>query len=114
MAGCRTRSHHNSGAAPCPDSELSDGNDVFAWWWILHQDFRYQTSPACLMARATAAPRVAMEVFVKRDESAPIRVTVEQGAVSKDRPLALRVQKENARQPSRNFPGNFIQIHDFS
>ena len=69
-----------------------------------------QASPAGLMAGPTTAAGVAVEVFMEGNQITPVGIIVEQLAVAKDRPFALVITQENARQSTPHLYGNFIQI----
>ena len=58
---------------------------------VLLNQFRHQSGPAGLMARAYARSIVAVEVFVKRNEVAPVGVGLKLFRAAKDRPPPLRV-----------------------
>src|SRR5262245_11629305 len=61
-----------------------------------------ETRPTGLVARAEASAIVAVEVLVEEDQVAPVRVVLELGCASVDRPLAARVAQEDAREPPRD------------
>src|SRR6516162_967065 len=63
------------------------------------------------MTRPTASSGVAMKIFVKRNQVAPMRIVVEQFAPAKQRSLAAFVAEEDARQAPRYFSGNLHEVH---
>src|SRR4051812_2290210 len=72
---------------------------------------RDDSRPSGLMAGAEPGAVVAVEVFVKQQQVAPVRVLLELCRRAVDRPAAIRVPREDAGQPSRNLLGNLIQRH---
>src|SRR5262245_21679731 len=57
---------------------------------------RHQTGPAGLVAGAEAGAVVAVEVLVKEDQVAPVRVALELLGAAVDRPPSLPVAREDA------------------
>src|SRR5258705_13593819 len=57
------------------------------------------------MARANAGAVIAVEVFVQPDEISPVRVGLELGDASVDRPSAIRPAQENTGQASGELSG---------
>src|SRR6266478_894015 len=66
------------------------------------------------MAGPQAGSGIAMEVFVKQHQVAPMRVGLEPFETSEDGPAALFIAKENARHSARQFTRNFPQGHRVS
>src|SRR5437763_1315555 len=67
--------------------------------------------PAGLMAGAEAGPVVAVEVFVKEDEVAPVGILLEFPGPAVDWSSAVRAFEEDVREPARDFLGNLVQVH---
>src|SRR6266403_1745516 len=66
------------------------------------------------MAGAQTGSGIAMEVFVKQHQVAPMRVGPELLEVFEDWPAALFIAKEDARHTARQFARNFPQGHRVS
>src|SRR5207302_686359 len=64
---------------------------------------RDERRPAGLVARAEAASGVAVEVFVKLHEIAPVRIVCESRIIAKTRAASVFVRQKNARKPARKF-----------
>ena len=73
---------------------------------ILLDQFRHQGGPAGLVAGADAGAVVAVEVFMERDEVAPMGIVLEFFRAAEDRPAAMLVAQKYARQALRNFAGD--------
>ena len=59
------------------------------------------------MARADTGTGIAMEVFMKRDQSVPVRIMLEEIVLAKHRPPLIAVVEEDAAQASGEFLGDF-------
>src|SRR5204863_6552190 len=75
----------------------------------LLQELSDQAGPAGLMACADARAVVAVEVFVKQNEVAPVRIVMIAAVAAVHRTSAVFILEEDARQPARQFGGNFPQ-----
>src|SRR5262249_59435688 len=67
-----------------------------------------QPGPAGLVRRADAAPRVAVEVFVKQQVIPEVRVVLVFGRLAEDRPPAALVRQEDAGQAAGQLPGHAL------
>src|SRR4029079_6443222 len=65
-----------------------------------------QTRPSCLVAGAEAPAVVTVEVLVRQDQVAPMRVILELGRPAVHRPSPLGIAQERARQPADNLLGH--------
>ena len=63
------------------------------------------------MTGADADAGVAVEVFVKGDGVAPVRVGLEFFKVAEDGALAVGVAQEDAREAAGDFGGDFPKVH---
>ena len=76
------------------------------------QERSNQTGPACLMAGAKPRSVVAVEVLVKQNQVAPMRIFLEFRRSPVDRPLPIGIAQESARQPALRSPSrHFEQRH---
>ena len=66
---------------------------------ILLDQFRYQTSPASLVARANAGAVVTVEILMERDQIAPVRVILEFFSAAENRSSLICILQEDAHQP---------------
>jgi hypothetical protein len=62
--------------------------------------------------RAKTTTCFSMEIFVKEDEVAPMRITGKTRIISMAWPAARRVGQEDMRQPSAEFIRDLLEIHD--
>src|SRR5262249_52998521 len=67
-----------------------------------------QRGPTGLMRRADAAPRVAVEVFVKQQVIPEVRVVLVLGRLPEDGPPAALVRQENAGQAAGQLLGHAL------
>ena len=72
-------------------------NPVQPVWWL----------------RADPGAVVAVEVFVERDQIAPVRIVLEFFRAAENWSSSIRVLQENLHQPARNFPGDLPERHHF-
>src|SRR6266704_7004536 len=86
---CATRSSNRPHSVPCPETGGVPQDQV--------DD---EAGPAGLVRGAEAAPGVAVEVLVERQQVVPVRVGLEQLLVAEDRPAAVFVVEEDADQPA--------------
>ncbi len=63
-----------------------------------------QAGPSGLVAGAEAGAVVAVEVLVEQDQVAPVRIVLELGRAAVDRPPAVGIAQERARQPADESP----------
>src|SRR5262249_53868848 len=70
------------------------------------------TGPTGLMAGAQAGAVVAMEVLVKQDQVAPVRVVLELLRPTVDRTPAILVLEEDAGASTRDLFSDLIQVHE--
>ena len=63
------------------------------------------------MAGSQAGPVVAVEVFVKQQAIAPVRIVLKLAGSSKDGTSSVVIFEEQARQPPRDLLGDLIQVH---
>jgi hypothetical protein len=61
--------------------------------------------------RAETPTCFSVEIFVKEDEVAPMRITGETRIISMTWPAARRVGQEDTRQPSAEFIRDLLEIH---
>lgn len=80
---------------------------------VLLNELGDQPSPAGLVARADPGAVITVEIFMKRDQIAPVRIVLEFSSAAKNRPSLLRIAKEDLHKPPRDFSGNFPQRHHF-
>src|SRR5262249_43555105 len=66
---------------------------------VLADELGHDAGPSGLVARTEAGARVAMEIFVERDEVAPVRIGLELLPIAVDGPPPVRVEGEEADQP---------------
>src|SRR5881394_3220041 len=69
-----------------------------------------QGCPAGLVVRAKAAPGFAVKIFVKQNQSAPVRIAGEPGVVSEARPLPFRAGQEESRETGGKLTGDQLQV----
>ena len=84
------------------------GDTLFA---ALLQQFGDEAGPAGLMACSEAATVVAVKVFVEQNMIAKMRVGLKLLGLAEDRPPAVVVFQEDARQPPRQFLGDLPEVH---
>ena len=65
------------------------------------EQIRDHSRPAGLVAGADAAPAVTVEVLVKRDVIAPLRIGLKGRIVAEDRPAALPVTQKDGGDERR-------------
>src|SRR2546425_6809547 len=63
------------------------------------------------MAGADALAGVAVEVFVKGDGVAPVRIGLEVFKVAEDGTVSVGAAEEDAGEPAGDFCGDFPQVH---
>src|SRR5258708_11423205 len=68
--------------------------------------FCYQARPSGLMAGPDPRAGVAMNIFVKRNVIAPVRISLEFAGLSEHGAPAFPVTQKNLRQAARNVDGN--------
>ena len=71
---------------------------------ILLDQFCNQSRPSSLVAGADAGTVVAVEVFVKQDQVAPVRIVLEFFRAAENRSSLIRIAQEDARQPREISP----------
>ena len=71
----------------------------------------HQTGPARLVAGAEPRAVVTVEIFVKQDQIAPVRIVLELGRPAVDRPLSIGVAQKRASQPADKLLRHFEQRH---
>jgi len=64
--------------------------------------------------RAETPTCFSVEIFVKEDEVAPMRITGETRIISMAWPASRRVGQEDTRQPSAEFIRDLLEIHHTS
>src|SRR4051794_14071296 len=64
-----------------------------------HQNPAHQPGPSGLMARPDTSPVVAVEVFVKQDQTPPVRIRLKLLRPAKHGPPAVVIAQEDSRQP---------------
>src|SRR6266700_3683997 len=74
-----------------------------------HQQLRDEPGPSGLVRGANTAAGVAMEVFVEQDVITEVRIGLQPRMVSKLRPRAALVGKEDPGQPCCNLVGRLVQ-----
>src|SRR5215472_16895711 len=67
--------------------------------------------PTRLMARTEARSVITVEVFVKQDVIAPVRIFLEFLRSTIDWPPTIRASKKDAGQPSGDLLGHLVQSH---
>src|SRR5690242_5757349 len=77
----------------------------------LLQQLGDQAGPAALMAGADARAVVAVKVFVKLDQVAPVRVGLELRRAAVDRPVTVRALQEDAGEAARELGRDLPQRH---
>ena len=77
---------------------------------ILLNQFRNQRGPAGLVAGADAGAVVAMKVFVKRDQVAPVGIFLEFFRAAEDRAPAMFILQKYSRQALGDFSGDLPQV----
>src|SRR3989442_13201965 len=75
----------------------------------LLQELGHERRPTCLMARAKPGARVAMEVFVKKEQVAPLRAALSALVDAVHGPRAVGAFQEQAGEPARQFGGDLPQ-----
>src|SRR5436190_81787 len=76
---------------------------------LLHQ-LRDQGCPAGLMTGTNPSPIIAVEIFVKRNKVAPVRICLKLLHSAEHRPPAVLILLKDLDQPLGNFPGNLPKI----
>ena len=73
----------------------------------LFKELGYKTGPAGLMTRAQSGSGVAVKIFVKQNQIAPIRIVLKffNGPIERSPPVFI--PQENVRQRTRNFRAHF-------
>ena len=74
------------------------------------QQSRDQGRPAGLVFRAEATAVVAVKIFVKQHQSAPVRIASEARVVANARPLAIRVGQEESREACGELARDLFQV----
>src|SRR5271169_6674554 len=95
-------------ATPCVTAPPSD-HHVGAVLADLLQEFGDERRPPGLVASADARAVVAVEVFVKREQVAPVWITLELLRAAKHRAPPVAVAQEDARQALRDLDSNLPQ-----
>jgi len=72
----------------------------------LLQEFRDESRPACLMTRAQADSRVAVEIFVKEDQVTPVWVVLVTLRRAERRARPIGTSQEQARETLGQLRGN--------
>src|SRR6476660_5289914 len=94
---------------------LPDGRALPAAGFFLQgkfsDHFGDQSGPAALMASAHACAGVAMEVLVKRNIVAPVRIILEGFIAAENGSSSLRIAQEGGYQAAADLVGNFVQVH---
>jgi hypothetical protein len=67
----------------------------FALFATLLQEFGHQRGPTRLMTGADASAVIAVEVFVKQDQIAPMRIVLKRFRPAVDWPAAVGIPKED-------------------
>src|SRR5215470_11895904 len=62
----------------------------------------HHSCPSCLVARPEPRPAIPMEVLVEEDLVPPVRIALELLRAPVDRPPAVRIAQEDAREPVRD------------
>src|SRR5712692_5696691 len=76
----------------------------------LFNQFCDQTGPAGLMASADPGAIVAVEVFVEKDQIAPVRIALKELGAARHGPAAIRIAEKNVNEPPGNFGGYLPEI----
>ena len=77
---------------------------------ILLNQFRNERRPAGLVAGADAGAVVAVKVFVKRNEVAPVRILLKFLRAAEDRTTAMFILQKYSREPLRDFTGDLPEV----
>src|SRR6185369_16414723 len=77
---------------------------------LLHE-FGHQASPAGLMARSDTGAVVSMKVFMEQDQVSPMRICLELALIAVNGPAPVDILQKDVRQATRQFVGDFPQIH---
>src|SRR5262245_60226854 len=80
----------------------------------LLDQLRHQPRPTRLVIRANAGARVAMEVFVEKDQVAPVGIGLECLESAVDWPAAIRSAQEDARKAPRQLAGHIPERQELS
>src|SRR5215203_962429 len=75
------------------------------------EEHRGQTCPPGLMAGAQPRSVVTLEELIEEDQVAPVRILLELGGATVDRPASVRAAQERARQPARDLLGHLEERH---
>src|SRR5262249_20444576 len=84
---------------------------AFGVLMVLLDELGAQSGPAGLVARTDSGAVVAVEVFVKRNQIAPMRVVLKFFSAAEGGSLPIRVQEEDLHEPTRNFSGDLPERH---
>src|SRR5271169_4441015 len=80
---------------------------------LLHQ-LRDHAGPSGLVARSNSGSRIAVEVLMKQNQVAPVRIGLELFEITEHRPAAIFIAKKNVRHPARKFSRYLPQGHHLS
>src|ERR1700745_596131 len=94
-------------SAPGMASRNSKGGTLFS---ALLEEFCDQAGPAGLMAGAQTRSGVAVKVFVKKNQVAPMRIALEDFAFAGDGTAAGAVAQKDADQAARNLRRNLPEV----
>src|SRR5215831_3387616 len=87
---------------------------VFAGFSALLHQLGDDTGPSSLMAGSHSSTRVAVEVFVKQDQVAPMWVGLEPFEIPEHRSAATLVLEEDVRHAARQFSSYVPKGHHLS
>ena len=108
-AFCSSRPKISNGRPVDFPAQLSSYSEVAFRSLIAQQNFGDQAAPSRLVASSTSAPRIPVEILMERYEISPIRIIIEQLAVTEHGPLAGVVPQEKLLESVRQLVGDPIQ-----
>ena len=77
---------------------------------VLLDQLGHQSCPPRLVAGSDARTVVAVEILVKGNEVAPMRVCLKFFRAAENRPASLLIEEKNAREPLRNIAGYLPKV----
>src|SRR5208282_3493640 len=80
---------------------------------LLHQ-LRDYAGPSGLVACSNSGSRIAVEVLMKQNQVAPVRIGLELFEIAEHRPAAFFIAKKNVRHAARQFSRHSPQGHHLS
>src|SRR5262249_15447991 len=97
-------------AEPCRWFLSLRGAAISGSFTALLEQFCYQAGPACLMIRADAGAVVAVEVFVKQNEVAPVRIAMEKFQTARGWTPSIFAAHKNTTEAPGKFAGDLPKI----